>query len=84
MKPTPLPAADAPRELVVQRAYEMIANTAPFDITHHPALSIPCAMVDGLPIGLQLVGPCFGEALLYQAAFAFEQTADWKSRRAST
>ena len=33
MKPTPLPPADAPRELYVQRALEMIGNTAPFDIT---------------------------------------------------
>ena len=40
MKPTPLPPADAPRELYVQRALEMIGNTAPFDITHHPAMTV--------------------------------------------
>ena len=40
MKPTPLPPADAPRELYVQRALEMIGNTSPFDITHHPAMTV--------------------------------------------
>jgi len=39
MKPTPLPPPDANRELYVQRALEMIGNTCPFDITHHPAMN---------------------------------------------
>ena len=46
----------ASREDYVARALEMISNTAPFDITHHPAMSLPCGMVDGLPVGLMLVG----------------------------
>jgi hypothetical protein len=40
----------------VQRALEMITNTAPFDISHHPAMSLPCGMVDGLPVRLIVVG----------------------------
>ena len=28
----------------------MISNTAPFDITHHPAMALPCGMSDGLPV----------------------------------
>jgi amidase len=56
----------------------MIGNTAPFDITHHPAMSLPCGMVDGLPVGLMLVGRMFEEATIYRAAHAFEQIGDWK------
>lgn len=79
MKATPLPAPDAPREERVQRAFEMIGNTAPFDATGHPALSLPCALRDGLPVGLMLVGRHFDEAEIYRAAYAFEQGVDWRS-----
>ncbi|HEX2631747.1 MAG TPA: amidase family protein, partial [Bradyrhizobium sp.] len=78
MKATPLPAANASREEYVARALEMISNTAPFDITHHPAMSLPCGMADGLPVGLMLVGRHFEESTIYRAAHAFEQARDWK------
>ena len=61
LKATPLPPADAPRELYIQRAFEMLANTAPFDATGHPAMSIPCGLSDGLPIGLMMIGSHYGE-----------------------
>ena len=61
MKATKLPEPNASREDYVARALEMITNTAPFDITHHPAMSLPCGMVDGLPVGLMLVGRHFDE-----------------------
>ena len=49
-------------------------NTMPFDLTGNPALSLPCGTGEhDLPIGLQLIGPHFGEELVYQAAFAFEE-----------
>jgi amidase len=79
MKPTPLPPADAPRELYVQRALEMIGNTAPFDITHHPSMTVPCGMIDGLPAGLMLTGKHWDESTLYKAAYAFEHAGDWKT-----
>jgi len=79
MKATPLPPADAPRELYVQRAFEMIANTAPFDATGHPAMSLPCGLVDGLPVGLMLIGRHYEETTIYRAAHAFEQSGDWRS-----
>ena len=79
MKATPLPKPGASREEYVQRALEMITNTAPFDISHHPAMSVPCGMVDGLPIGLMLVGKHFDEPTIYRAAYAFEQSGDWKT-----
>ena len=73
LKATPLPPADAPREVSIQRAFEMISNTAPFDATGHPAMSVPCGQSDGLPIGLMLVGKHWEESTIYRAAHAFEQ-----------
>jgi amidase len=79
MKATPIPGPDSSREEHVTRALEMLTNTAPFDLTHHPAMSIPCGMIDGLPAGLMLVGRHFDEPTIYRAAEAFEQSADWKT-----
>mgnify|MGYP001493311273 CR=1 FL=1 len=79
IKATPLPPPDAPRELYVERALNMISNTAPFDITHHPAMALPCGFIDGLPASVMLVGKHFDEPTIYRAAFAFEQSGDWKS-----
>jgi amidase len=78
VKATPLPLADAPRSLYLQRAFEMIPNTAPFDATGHPAMTLPCGMSDGLPVGLMLIGKHFDESTIYRAAAAFEGGADWK------
>ena len=61
-----------------QRAFEMIGNTAPFDVTGHPAMSMPCGISDGLPVGLMLVGKHFDESTIYRAADAFEKSRDWK------
>jgi aspartyl-tRNA(Asn)/glutamyl-tRNA(Gln) amidotransferase subunit A len=46
----------------------------PFNLTQQPACSIPCGLTsDGLPIGLQIVGPMFGDALVLRAARAYEK-----------
>jgi amidase len=79
MKATPLPPPDAPVALIVQRAFEMLENTAPFDVSGHPAMSIPCGMADGLPIGYMLIGKHWAESTIYQAAAAFEGAGDWKN-----
>ena len=79
MKATPLPPPDAPIPLIIQRAFEMVGNTAPFDATGHPAMSIPCGMSDGLPIGLMLIGKHHQESTIYRAAHAFEQSVNWQS-----
>ncbi|CAM3919967.1 Asp-tRNA(Asn)/Glu-tRNA(Gln) amidotransferase GatCAB subunit A [Bordetella tumbae] len=68
---------DADANLFVTRALEMNANTAPFDVTGHPAMSVPCALRDTLPIGMMLVGRHFDEATLYRSAHAFESAYDW-------
>ena len=79
MKAPPIPPADASLELWCQRAFEMITNTAPFDVTGHPAMSVPCGMSDGLPVGLQIIGRRYEESTIYRAASAFEQAGDWRS-----
>ena len=76
---TPLPEPNAPIAEILQRGFEMLANTAQFDCTHHPAMSVPCGMVDGLPVGMMLVAKAFDEETIYRAAAAFERGVDWKS-----
>jgi amidase len=79
IKATPIPPPDAPRQLVIKRAHEMFANTAAFDITPHPAMTIPCGLSEGLPVGMMLVGRQYDEPTIYRAASAFEQARDWKT-----
>jgi amidase len=79
MKATPLPPANAPLALWCQRGFEMLPNTCPFDVTGHPAMSIPCGMSDGLPIGMMLIGKHYGETTMYRAAHAFEKLGDWRN-----
>ncbi len=45
-----------------------------------PALSIPCGFVGSLPVGLQIVGPHFGEEQILSAAHAFQKETDWHRR----
>jgi amidase len=70
---TPVVADDAPLEEYLARALEMIGNTAPFDVTGHPATSVPAGLVDGLPAGLMLIGRRFDDATCLQVAHALEQ-----------
>jgi amidase len=78
LKATKIPAADASREEYVARALEMVPNTAPFDVTGHPAMNVPCAMSHGLPIGMMLVGKHYDEATILRASHTFEKSFDWK------
>ena len=79
MTATKLPQDSAPISEILLRGFEMLPNTAPFDCTHHPAMSLPCGLVDGLPVGLMLVGRQYAESTIYQAAAAFEAKVDWKT-----
>jgi amidase len=73
-----IPGEDDDLITYITRAFEMIANTAPFDVTGHPAMSIPCGLSDGLPVGAMLIGKHWQESTIYAAAAAFEGAGDWK------
>ena len=73
MKATPIPSPTASREEYVARALEMIPNTCPFDVTGHPALTVPCGMSGGLPVGMMLVGRHWEDGTVLRAGHAFEQ-----------
>lgn len=77
IKAPPLPVPHATRSELMTPGTYLMANVAPFNCTGHPALSIPCAMRDKLPVGMSLVGRYFDEATIYRAAYAFESEADW-------
>ena len=74
MKATVIPAPTAPLEEYVARALEMIVNTAPFDVTGHPAMNVPCAMSEGLPVGMMLIGRQGEDATVLRAADAFQRS----------
>ena len=74
MKATKLPAKDCSREEIIARGLEMVNNTCPFDVTGHPAMTVPCGFSDGLPIGMMLIGKQFDEATILNAAYAYEQS----------
>jgi amidase len=77
MKATPIPPPGAGPEEITRRSWEPIRNTCPFNVTGHPAISLPCGLEDGRPIGLMLVARHWEEATIYRAAAAFEQSGDW-------
>jgi len=61
---------------------ELIRNTAPFNVYGLPTISIPCGFTSlGLPIGMQISGPQFGEAKVLALAHAYEQATGWHTRQ---
>ena len=55
--------------------------TLPFNITGHPAMTVPCGFgADGLPIGLQIVGRLHDEATLLQVGALYEASERWTER----
>jgi aspartyl-tRNA(Asn)/glutamyl-tRNA(Gln) amidotransferase subunit A len=73
------PASLIDDEPEVERTYPRQART-PFNVTGHPAISIMCGISReaGLPLGMQLVGSSFSEALIFRAAAAYERAAPWR------
>ena len=61
-------------------ALDMLSNTCPFDVSGHPAVSVPCGLADDLPIGLMLVGRQFDDLTVLQAAHAVETSKKWQTR----
>jgi amidase len=77
MKATPIPKPGATPQEITRRSWEATRNTCPFNVTGHPAISVPCGMEDGRPIGVMLVGRHYDEMTIYRAAAAFEAAGDW-------
>jgi amidase len=69
MKATALPGAGNADDM--RAAYAVANNTCQFDLTGHPAISLPCAMSAGLPVGMMLVGRIGEDATVLKAAHAF-------------
>jgi aspartyl-tRNA(Asn)/glutamyl-tRNA(Gln) amidotransferase subunit A len=68
-------------EAEVDRTYDRQART-PFNLTGTPAISIPMGFSrSGLPIGLQVLGGAFEEAMVYRVAQSYEAATDWQLRR---
>jgi aspartyl-tRNA(Asn)/glutamyl-tRNA(Gln) amidotransferase subunit A len=62
----------APRSGEFPAWYRWTPFSGPFNLTKVPAASIPCGFVDGLPVGLQVVGPMFREDLVLRVCRAYE------------
>ncbi len=65
-----------PVAMYLNDIYTIAANLAGL-----PALSMPCGLVSGLPVGVQLIGPRFGEARLLSAAHGYQRHSDWHLQR---
>jgi aspartyl-tRNA(Asn)/glutamyl-tRNA(Gln) amidotransferase subunit A len=84
----PIPAPRfGEKEITIAGEKEMVRSALvrmnrPANFTGHPAISIPCGFTrEGLPVGLQLIGPYWGEARLLAIALAYEDATDWHNRR---
>jgi aspartyl-tRNA(Asn)/glutamyl-tRNA(Gln) amidotransferase subunit A len=59
-----------------------VRNTSPFNVNGLPSISVPCGFTStGLPIGMQIIGPPGGDAVVLQLAHVYEQATDWHKRR---
>ena len=76
----PIPAFAAgveyPPDQGQDRWFDWTPFSYPFNLTRQPAASVPCGLTkEGLPAGLQIVGPLYGDALVLRAARAYEKVA---------
>ena len=63
------------------RMYLVDVYTLPVNIAGLPAMSVPCGFSEGLPVGLQLIGPHLEESRLLNIAHAYQQATDWHKAR---
>ncbi|MGW0162553.1 amidase [Mycobacterium sp. NPDC003323] len=71
--PSLIPSPEASLDEYLARALEMMANTATFDVTGHPACSVPAGTVQGLPVGMMIVGRHHDDATVLRVAHTFER-----------
>jgi aspartyl-tRNA(Asn)/glutamyl-tRNA(Gln) amidotransferase subunit A len=82
--PVPAPAINEMKqnpELLRPRELLLLRNTRPFNVWGVPAISVPCGFTRaGLPMGLQIAGPHWGELAVLQLAHAYEHATHWHKR----
>lgn len=66
-----------PLKMYLSDIFTVTANLAGI-----PALAVPSGFINGLPVGIQILGPQFSEELLFQVGFACEQATEWHKRKA--
>jgi aspartyl-tRNA(Asn)/glutamyl-tRNA(Gln) amidotransferase subunit A len=54
--------------------------TLPVSLAGLPGLSMPCGLADGLPVGLQIIGPALGEEMVFRVAAAYERVSGWSPK----
>ena len=59
--------------------YSIDVCTLPVNIAGLPAVSVPCGLSDGLPVGLQIIGPHFSESNILNIAYAYERNTEWSA-----
>src|SRR6266567_2677877 len=76
--PTMLEPAPLISETVNETHRRPPSNTSAFNHFGTPAMTLPCGFSkDGLPIGLQIVGPLWGEPVVLSVAYAYQQSTRW-------
>lgn len=81
---TPTPAFKLGEEIGDRLTlYRNDVFTVPVNMAGLPAISIPCGFSDGLPVGMQIIGPAFAEGRVLQAAYAFEQNTSYHKTKPS-
>jgi aspartyl-tRNA(Asn)/glutamyl-tRNA(Gln) amidotransferase subunit A len=81
-----LPTKREPAPLITETINETHerppSNTSAFNHFGTPAITVPCGFSrEGLPIGLQIVGPPYGESAVLALAFAYQNVTDWHARK---
>ncbi len=80
--PTKREPAPLISETVNETHHRPPSNTSAFNHFGTPAVTVPCGFSkDGLPIGLQIVGPPYGEPVVLAVAYTYQQSNDWSTRK---